>query len=311
MDRVTELTAFVRVVEAGSFARAADAMRIPRASLTRLVQSLETRLHVKLLQRSTRSFKVTPDGAAFYQRTVELLAHFEEVESSAKNTTVKLSGVIKVDLSASLGTSVIVPALADFYERFPDLRVELGIGNADVDLLAHGVDCAIRIGTIRDESLVARKIGHVRFLTCGAPALVERWGMPTHASDLDHPDRLLGFISMRTGKPVAFTFAKGSEIIVIEPTWRLLVNETNAYVAAAVAGLGFIQTPAFAVKAAIEHGQLVTLLEPWGDVGAPVHIVYPANRFISARVRAFIDWSLERLSQDAHFKGPATAASPK
>src|SRR5262245_14395213 len=163
MDRITAMNAFVRVVEAGTFTKAADTLDLPNATVTRLIQGLEQDLKVRLLHRTTRSVTVTPEGATYYERVVRLLADLSDIESSTRVTHGKPSGKIRVEVPAAIGTMVIIPALADFYRHYPDVEVELGIGNRRSDLIAEGIDCAIRAGDIHEQMLVARRIGAFQF----------------------------------------------------------------------------------------------------------------------------------------------------
>jgi hypothetical protein len=179
MDRIAAMTAFVRVVEAGTFTKAADTLDLPNASVTRLIQGLEQELKVRLLHRTTRSVTVTPEGATYYERVVRLLADLADIESSTRLSQGKPSGKVRVEAAAAIGTMVIVPALAEFYRDYPEVDVELGVGNRRADLVAEGVDCAIRAGEISEQMIVARRIGAFQFTTCATPAFLQRHGTPT------------------------------------------------------------------------------------------------------------------------------------
>jgi len=290
MDRIAAMNAFVRVVEAGSFAKAADSLDLPRPTLTRLIQALEDELRVRLLQRTTRALTVTAEGAIYYERVLRLLADLDDIESATKQSLVKPSGRIRVDAAPALGTFVVIPALPDFCNAYPEIDVDLRIGYRHADLIAENVDCAIRAGDVTDESLVAKRIGEFRFITCASPQYLRRHGTPKVPGDLEKNHRTLGLMYGTAVKPQPFVFAKGQERSEVSPQHRLVVNDTNAYVVAGVAGLGIIRAPHFAVKSAIHAGELVSILEDWQADATPIHVVFAQNRFLSAKVRVFIDW---------------------
>jgi DNA-binding transcriptional LysR family regulator len=291
MDRIATMRAFVRVVEAGSFAKAADTLDMPRPTLTRFIKALESELRVRLLQRTTRSVTVTAEGAMYYERVVRLLADLDDIESSTKRSRVQPSGRIRVDAPAAVGTLVVVPALSDFYRSFPEIEIDLRIGTRQVDLVAESVDCAIRAGAIADQSLVAKRIGEFRFVTCASPSYIRARGKPATPSDLERNHETVAMGYAPVGRHLPFVFRRDAERIEMSSPPRLLVNDTNAYIAAGVAGLGVIQAPSYAVASAISSGQLVPVLDEWRTDAVPLHLVFPPNRFLSAKVRVFIDWA--------------------
>ena len=290
MDRIAAMNAFVRVVEAGSFAKAADSLDIPRPTLTRLIQALEDELRVRLLQRTTRALTLTAEGAIYYERVQRLLADLDDIESTTRQSLVKPSGRIRVDAAPALATAVIVPALPDFYRAYPEIELDLRIEYRFADLIADNVDCAIRAGEVTDESLVAKRIGEFRFITCASPEYLRRHHAPTVPDDLEKNHYTLGMIYGTDAKPLPFMFTKGRERIEVSPRHRLTVSDTNAYVTAAAAGLGVIQAPSYAVRSILQSGELVSILDNWRTDAIPIHVVFPPNRFLSAKVRVFIDW---------------------
>ena len=291
MDRIAAMNAFVRVVEAGTFTRAADTLDVPNATVTRLIQGLEEDLKVRLLHRTTRSVTVTPEGATYYERVVRLLAELTDIESSTRLSQGKPSGRVRVESPAALGTMVIVPALADFYRAYPDIEVELGVGNRRTDVVAEGIDCAIRAGEVGEQLMVARRIGIFHFVTCATPAFLEIHGTPATPEALAGRPTI-GMMSGRNARALTFRFSEGGVDTEVALDHKLVVNDTNTYVAAGLAGLGIIQAPAYAVSAAMEAGQLVPLLQDWRTPMVPVHVLYAPNRYLSAKVRVFIDWTI-------------------
>jgi DNA-binding transcriptional LysR family regulator len=289
MDRIVAMTAFVRVVEAGTFTKAADTLDVPNATVTRLIQGLEQDLKVRLLHRTTRSVTVTPEGATYYERVVRLLAELADIESSARLSQGKPSGRIRVEAPGAIATTVIVPALPEFYRDYPDVEVELGVGNWHTDLVAEGVDCAIRAGEVNEQLIVARRIGAFHFTTCATPAFLHAHGTPTTPEELAQRPSI-GMVSARSGRPLPFQFSDGDGGSDLPMNHRLVVKDTNAYVAAGLAGLGIIQAPSYAVQHAVSSGQLAVLLPDRQTPTTPVYVLYPPNRYLSAKVRVFIDW---------------------
>ncbi|MES1161870.1 MAG: LysR substrate-binding domain-containing protein, partial [Rhizobacter sp.] len=203
----------------------------------------------------------------------------------------KPSGKVRVETAATIGAMVIVPALADFQGQYPDVEVELGVGNRRADVVAEGVDCAIRAGEVSEQLMVARRIGVFRFVTCATPAFLELHGAPTTPDGLrERP--AVGMMSARSTRALAFRFFDGDSATDLVLDHKLVVNDTNSYVAAGLANLGIIQAPSYAVGPAIKAGQLVPLLEDWRTPAIPVHVLYAPNRYLSAKVRVFIDWTV-------------------
>jgi len=289
MDRIAAMNAFVRVVEAGTFTKAADTMDMPNATVTRLIQGLEQDLKVRLLQRTTRSVTVTPEGATYYERVVRLLADLADIESSTKLSQGKPSGKVRIETAVGIGTMVIVPALAEFYRDYPEVEIELGVGNWHTDLVAEGIDCAIRSGEVSEQMIVARRIGSFTFTICATPEFVQAHGAPQTPQALAQLPTI-GLVAAGTGRAVPFRLFNGSGESELALTHRLVVKDTNAYIAAGLAGLGIIQAPSYAVHEAVKAGRLTALLQDWHTPTIPVHLLYPPNRYLSAKVRVFIDW---------------------
>ena len=291
------MQAFVRVVEAGTFTKAADSLELPKATVTRLIQTLETHLRTRLLNRTTRRVTVTPDGAAYYERALRLLTDLDELESAMSSARARPQGRIRVDVPSSLGTHVLLPAMHQFHERYPEIQIDLGVSDRPVDLIGDNIDCVIRGGEITDQSLVARRIGELGFVCCAAPSYLARHGRPSHPLELaDASHRVVPFVSPRTGRPLALEFVKGDERHEVSPAHYVVsVNDTVAHVNAGVAGLGVVQPPAFMVRELIEQGRLEALLPDWQAPVVPVYVVYPPNRHLSTKVRVFVDWVVEML----------------
>lgn len=289
MDKFQAMALFVRVVETGGITRAAESLGIPNATATTLIQRLEASLGVKLLNRTTRRVSVTPDGAAYYTRAAAILAEVTDVEEALSQHSSAPRGRVRVDVPTLIARSVIVPALPRFFAEFPDIELALACNERHFDLVAEGIDCALWIGEIGDESLVARRVGFLYFATCASPAYIQAHGQPVHPRELAQ-HRCINHFSPRTGETVEWVFSKGGERVQAVFPGLLALEDENSYVSAAEAGIGIAQMPAFVVKEAMERGALDLVLGDWFPEPAPLHVVYPQSRHLLRRVRVFVDW---------------------
>ncbi|HGM5580572.1 TPA: LysR substrate-binding domain-containing protein [Pseudomonas putida] len=299
MDRFDAMRAFARVVEAGSFTKAAETLHMSRTSVTQLVQQLETRLRVRLLNRTTRKVSVTRDGEQFYQRVLRLLADLEDAETGLSGAAGLPRGKLRVDVPSPLASLVLVPALPDFHARYPDIQIDMGVSDRIVDIIGEHVDCVVRGGELLDQSLMARKVADLQLGVYAAPAYLERLGTPAHPSELEDSDhRTVGFLWARTGKPMPYALVRGTERLQVRGTQVLAVDDGNAYLAAGVAGLGVLWLPDYMARAPLASGALVRVLEAWQLEPMPLYVAYPPNRHVGARLRVFIDWVVEVLGAD-------------
>ena len=305
MDQIQAMRIFVRVVEAGTFTRAADSLNLPKATVTKHVQALEERLRVKLLNRTTRRVTVTPDGAAYYDRTVRLLTDLDDIEASMTNARANPRGRLRIDVGTSVAQLLIIPHLAEFHARYPDIQVDLGVSDRTVDLIGDNVDCVIRGGELSDQSLVARRIGNLEFITAAAPAYLERKGTPTHPLEIEEKHASVIYFSPQSGRHYPLEFRRGDESIDITGPYQLSVNEGNAYVTSILAGLGIGQITSWQAQRYLASGALVQLLPDWTQPLLPVYVVYPPNRHLSAKVRAFVDWAAELFQREDHLQRKA------
>jgi DNA-binding transcriptional LysR family regulator len=305
MDRFDAMQAFARVVEAGSFTRAAETLRLNKTSVTQLVQQLEAHLRVKLLHRTTRQVQVTADGAAYYERVRRLLAELDDAETSLSSAQASPRGRIRVDVPTPLARMVLVPALPDFHAKYPDIQIDMGASDRMVDLIEDQVDCVIRGGEISNPSLVARRVGDLAIGAYAAPAYLQRAGTPAHPRELEHTQhRTVGYLSARTGKVLSLTLHRGEERLSLQGRYALAVDDGNAYLAAGLAGLGVLWLPTYMAEAHAARGELVPLFEDWRFDPMPLSLAYPPNRYVSAKVRVFIDWAVELLARRAPLGDP-------
>lgn len=304
MDQILAMRAFARVVETGTFTQAASSLAVPKGTVTKLVQQLEARLKVRLLNRTTRRVTVTPDGALYYERALRLLNDLDDIEASMSNAHATPSGRIRVDVGTSVARLLIIPALPSFYARYPDIALDLGVSDRLVDIIGEGVDCVLRAGDLTDQSLVARRIGNISLVTLASADYVRKHGLPAHPRELeDGQHRTINFLAPRAGKPYLLEFHKDGEHFEILGRNQLAVNEANAYGEAIRMGLGIGQTATFTVGPLIDSGELVRVLPEWTRPPFPIYVVYPPNRHLSAKVRAFVDWAAELFAGNKDLQG--------
>ncbi|TAT60241.1 LysR family transcriptional regulator, partial [Enterobacter cloacae] len=226
MDRFDAMRAFARVVEAGSFTKAAQTLHMSKTTVTQLIQQLEARLRVRLLHRTTRKLSVTPDGAVYYERVIRLLADMEDAENSLSSAAITPRGRLRVDVPSPLARLILVPALSAFHARYPDIQFDMGVSDRVVDLIGDNVDCVLRGGEITDQSLIARHVGDLQIGVYAAPSYLERLGPPSHPRELENTDhRRVGFLSSRTGKIDPLVLRSESERIEITGSYVLAVDD--------------------------------------------------------------------------------------
>ncbi|MEP7244902.1 MAG: LysR family transcriptional regulator [Gammaproteobacteria bacterium] len=296
MDKLQAMEVFARVVETGGITSAAESLRIPKATATTLIQKLEVALGVKLLNRTTRHVSVTPDGVAYYERCVAILAQVRETEELLTQQHVTPRGRLRVDVPTLIARSVIVPALPLFFERYPDIDLALACSERHADLVEEGIDCALWSGELEDSSFVARRVGYLYFATCASPAYIAAHGAPSHPDELAQ-HRCINHFSPRTGKILDWVFSKGTARIQTSLRGHIALEDENSYVAAAEAGLGIAQIPAFVLKDAMERGSLELVLGDWFPEPTPLYVAYPQNRHLSSKIRVFVDWIAELLAE--------------
>lgn len=285
----------MKVVDTNSFSGASDALHMTRSSVTTIIQNLEAHLKVRPLNRTTRRISLTPDGAAYYEACSRILAEVADSEISLSVSAIP-RGKLKVDMPGSIGRLVVVPALDDFYTRYPDISLMLGVGDKAVDLVRDSVDCAIRIGPLQDSTLVARRVGVSEFVTVASPEYLEKSGMPGKLGDLDK-HVAVNYFSSRNGRIVAMNFVVNGKPVEVPMRSRLAANDGDAYLQCGLQGLGIIQVPRFLAHPHLQSGALIEMLEQWRPVPFPVSAVYPQNRHLSPLVRAFIEWVAERFDR--------------
>ncbi|NIJ69173.1 LysR family transcriptional regulator [Xanthomonas sp. 60] len=300
MDRFEAMRAFTRVVETGSFTKAAQTLQLGRTRVSERVQQLETHLRVRLLNRTTRKVALTAEGALYYPRAAALLLELEEAEGRLLQARATPRGRLRIDVPSPFARLLLMPALPDFHARYPDIALHIGVSDREVDLIEDNVDCVIRGGVPSGLSLVARPIGTLFFALHAAPSYLQRHGTPLHPRELDAaPHRLIGFLRPRTGRPRTLRLQRDGEVVDVQGGQHLAVDDGDAYLAAGLAGLGLVCVPEYMSAAPAAQGALVPVLGDWQAPSMPMHVVFPPNRHGSQRLRVFIDWVAALMATQA------------
>jgi DNA-binding transcriptional LysR family regulator len=309
MDRFHAIAAFVKVVETGSFARAAERLDVSVSSVSRLVSDLEAHLDARLLQRTTRRLSLTEAGRAFHERSVQLMADLEEAEQSAGAGTATPRGTLRLSCSVTFGALYIAPAIAAMLVRHPELRFDVEMSDRRVDLVDEGFDAAVRIGPVGGDNLVGRRVSSTRLVSCASPAYLARHGEPKTPEDLArHTCLLYEYAAQRD--VWTFRARDGSErkVRVAGPVHS---NSGGFSAALAVAGVGIALEPDFIVGPDVRAGHLRPILPAYAPLPSDIHVVYASRRHLSAKVRALSDFLAERFARpEWALPAPASRGKP-
>jgi DNA-binding transcriptional LysR family regulator len=297
MDRIDLFRVFARVVESSSFTKAAETLDLPRSTISAAVQTLENRVGVRLLHRTTRKVTATQDGAAFYERCLRAIADVEEIENLFRKDAVRPAGKIRIDVPGRIGRLIIAPALPEFLARYPEIEIDLGSTDRTVNLIEENVDCALRVGALTDSGLIARSIGKLQLINVASPAYLADHGTPQHPDDLT-THWAVNYASPTSGRVVPWEWLSGSEVRTRSVRARVTVNNAETYIACCLAGLGLIQIPAYDVKKHLADGALVEVMPSFRAEPMPMTLLYPHRRHLSHRLRVFVDWMEGVLRRD-------------
>ncbi|CAI0970826.1 LysR family transcriptional regulator [Serratia quinivorans] len=306
MDQIQAMRIFTRIVELGSFSRAAERLQLPRATVSNALKRLEQRLGVRLLIRTTRQVQVTSEGTLYYQRCVQLLGALEEADTLFSHHKLQPSGKVRIDMPHSLAREIVIPALDDFYQRYPDLTLALGANDTHVDLLREGVDCVLRAWETEDDSLVARRIAMLPQLTCASPGYLATFGVPQSIDQLQQ-HQTVGYFSLASNRNYPLEFCRNGKVELRELPARLSVSGADAYTSGCRAGMGLIQAAHYSLAPWLQKGELVEVLAETPPPPMPIYIMYPPGRFLAPRVRVLIDWLIWLFEQ---YQQPKTDVFP-
>lgn len=294
MDRFDAMRLFVRLVERRSFTAAAADLGVPRSTASEVVKGLESRLGVRLIERTTRHVTPTLDGEDYYRRCVAILNEIEEAEAALRDAQPR--GLLRIDAHPLLTQTFLLPHLPAFLAQYPHLNLRIGQGDRLVDLVREGVDCVIRSGAPEDSAMIARRLGTITEITVASPAYLQARGTPQTPNDLDG-HQMIGFISSRSGEvlPLEFSVEGGLRQVVLPS--RVMVTNSDTMSELARLGLGLVQAPRYRFAPDLASGALVEVLADYPPSPTPLHALYPQNRQLTLRLRVFLDWVIDILGR--------------
>jgi DNA-binding transcriptional LysR family regulator len=289
MNKLELLRTFVRVTELSSFTGAGESLGLPRSTVSEHVQALEELLGTRLLQRTTRKVQATQDGRVLYERSKDLLAHMDELEGLFRQDEAQLSGRIRVDMPNVMARELILPRLPEFMDAHPLIELEISSTDRQVDLLAEGFDCVLRVGAQPDQTVVARLLCRLPMINCASAAYLQRYGVPQTLADLAH-HHLVHYVRPLGSRSAGFEYQQGNKVQRIPMAGRVTVNSTDAYRVACLGGFGITQVPALGIRELLASGALVAVLPDYPAPPLDVSLLYAGQRHLPQRVRVFMDW---------------------
>lgn len=289
MDRFRIMQLFVLVAELASFKQAADQLGLPPSTASKAIKDLERQLGVRLLQRTTRRVRPTEEGLLYLDACARVLADLDEADALFSGADSRPRGIVRVDLPERFARLTIIPALPGFFARYPDIQIRLAARGQLANLVAEGVDCAVRVGQLNDSTLGARRIGELEQINCAAPSYLAQRGTPRTPADL-REHATVNYFSDRTGRDLPWEYVEDGKTHTVRTRAVLSVTTSEAYVAACLAGLGLAQLPRSTIEDHLDRGELVEVMPAYRPAPLPVAILYPHHRQLAPRVRAFVDW---------------------
>ena len=289
MNKLELLRTFVRVTELSSFTKAGESLGLPRSTVSEHVQVLEELLGARLLQRTTRKVQATQDGRVLYERSKDLLAHMEELEGLFRQDETQLAGRIRVDMPNVMARGLILPNLPTFMARHPLIDMEISCSDRQVDLIAEGFDCVVRVGAQPDQTVVARRVCSMPMVNCASAAYLQRYGVPETLADLAH-HQLVHYVRPLGARSAGFEYMVGNKVQRLAMAGRVTVNSTDAYQSACLGGFGITQVPQLGIRDLLASGELVAVLLDYQAPPLDVSLLYAGQRHLPLRVRVFMDW---------------------
>ncbi|MCL7420732.1 MAG: LysR family transcriptional regulator [Methylobacter sp.] len=300
MDKLTSMNVFVRVAKAGSFAGGARDLGISRAMATKHIMQLESNLGTRLFNRTTRSLSLTEVGSQYLERCQQVLGDVEEMEAAVTHLQTEPRGVLKISAPPVIGATHISRALAEFLKIHPDLTVDMILQGSPGDLIDEGIDLAIHLGALEDTSMVARKLASSSLVVCGSPEYLEQYGIPQTPEDLVRHSCLVNWAIPPRDK---WQFKGETGYTVMNVSGRMQANAAHPIRIAAINGLGLVMLPTYIVGSDIEKGKLKLVLENYTLPPLDIHAVYPHRKYLSAKVRSFMDFLQEWLEHRVSMPG--------
>ncbi len=294
MNKLELLRSFIRVTELSSFTQAGESLGLPKSTVSEHVQTLEALMGARLLHRTTRRVSATQDGLVLYERGKDMLANMDELEGLFRQEGQVLAGRLRIDMPTGFARVLVLPRLAEFLHRHPQVQIEISCTDRRVDMVREGFDCVLRIGEVADTSLVARRLGWLPMINCASPAYLAAHGYPSAPADLAG-HFLVHYVAQLGAHPGQFIYAHQDNIIGMALPGLVTVNNVDAYEAACLGGLGIIQAPAISFEDYLASGRLVSILTEYRAPPMEIALMYAHRRFLPQRARVFMDWLAELL----------------
>lgn len=287
---LNEMAIFAHVVEAGSFTGAAKNLGLPKSTVSRKITQLEERLGVRLIQRTTRSLRLTDTGSAYYNHCARILSEIEEANIAVTQMQSTPTGTLRITAPVLFGSTVLAGLVAEFIELHPQISIDMVLSDQRLDLVQDGIDIAFRIGQLEDSSLIGRYLGDVRAMLCASPDYLRRHPAP------QHPDQLSQHTLLSSAQWLHWHMTgPANEEVNLPVKPRLLVNDFASLYTLTLSGAGIAPLPMLIAAPAVRAGNLVSLLDDWPFDTAPIHALYPSNRHLSAKVRSFVDFVIDSI----------------
>ncbi|MGB7998428.1 MAG: LysR family transcriptional regulator [Photobacterium halotolerans] len=295
MDRIQQMEVFIQVMESGSFTKAAEALNMPRSTISTVIQTLENRLGVQLLHRTTRQLTATQDGMRYLETANTLIQQFNATERMFQSEPHQIQGRLRIDMPSRIARRIVIPALPDFLSLYPQLNIELSMKDRMVDLIADGVDCVIRVGELSDSELICQKLGDLEVIYCASPEYLAAFGFPASMDALRH-HHLIHYAIQMPAQPAKLTYQTAGESVSVPMQSRITVDNAEAYIASALAGMGIIEIPKYDVQHLLENNSLQEILPDCKPSALPLSFLYPSRKNLSLRVDVFRAWISQLLA---------------
>ena len=289
MDKFEAMQRFILVAQSGSFTKAADALGLPKSSISSAVQGLEKSLGTRLFHRSTRSVTLTQDGETYLPQCQTLLAELDTIGSQFQRNPNDIRGILRVDMPSRFASTVVIPRLAEFIEQYPNIRLKISSADYRVDPIKEGIDCVIRVGNLDDSSLIARPLTQYKSLNCVSPGYVEKFGIPQTLAELTN-HKLIEYSHSLGNLDAQFEYMEDGKVKQQSMPSSLAVNSTHSYLEACLSGLGIAQVPVIGAESFIEKGLLIAVLSQYEAEPMPVSLLYSSRRQPTKRLTVFMDW---------------------
>ncbi|MFM2485720.1 LysR family transcriptional regulator [Celerinatantimonas yamalensis] len=289
MDKFEAMQRFVLVAQFGSFTKAADALGLPKSSISSAIQGLESELGTRLFHRSTRNITLTQDGEIYLPQCQTLLAELDALGSQFQRNPNDVRGILRVDMPSRFASTVVIPHLADFFEKYPNIHLKISCADYRVDMIKEGIDCVIRVGILDDSSLIARPLTQYKSLNCVSPSYIKKFGIPRSLNELAN-HKLIEYSHSLGNLDAQFEYMEDKKVKQQSMPSSLAVNGTDAYLNACLAGLGIAQIPVIGAQDFIKEGLLISVLPQFEAEPMPVSLLYSSRRQPTKRLTVFMDW---------------------